>query len=51
MNAVATTALLVAAIRLGAPWIFDTDEPDALLRGLDVAVTNPAVPGNAWRPA
>jgi hypothetical protein len=34
---------------LGAPWIFDTDEPAALLGGWMATVTDPAVVGNAWK--
>ncbi len=33
----------------GAPWIFGTDDPGALLGGWDAVVVDPAVPGNAWR--
>lgn len=34
---------------LGAPWIFGTDEPSALLPGWAVTTTDPAVVGNAWK--
>jgi O-methyltransferase involved in polyketide biosynthesis len=37
--------------RLGAPWVFGSDEPAALVedRGWTAMVTDMAVPGNEWK--
>jgi hypothetical protein len=37
--------------KLGAPWVFGTDTPDALVehRGWTATVTDMAVPGNRWK--
>lgn len=34
---------------LGAPWLFGSDQPEALLPGWDVITTDPAVIGNSWQ--
>jgi hypothetical protein len=37
--------------KLGAPWVFGSDTPAALVtgRGWTASVTDMAVPGNAWK--
>jgi O-methyltransferase involved in polyketide biosynthesis len=44
-------ATLAYMEKLGAPWVFSSDDPAALVepRGCTATVTDMAVPGNAWR--
>jgi methyltransferase (TIGR00027 family) len=46
-----SAATLAYMQRLGAPWVFGSDEPAALVedRGWAATVTDMAVPGNTWR--
>jgi methyltransferase (TIGR00027 family) len=43
------TATKQTMVELGAPWLFGTDEPAALLASWNAVVTEPAVVGNAWK--
>jgi methyltransferase (TIGR00027 family) len=43
------TGTLQMMRELGAPWLFGTDEPAELIARWNAVVTDPAVPGNAWK--